>query len=152
MGSARGFRARKLLPLDHRPPAAAFGSTDPQPDRAAAEDGRGAGRSQYTPVLMLTAVVSAISGTLCGYDTGIISGRCSSDEFQIGEGWQQVVAASIPLGAVIGALACSVLSERRGRRGTILLISVVLPRGRSPARWPRTPCCSRSGASCSTLR
>ncbi|MFF1640717.1 MFS transporter [Streptomyces sp. NPDC058246] len=48
-----------------------------------------------------------------------------SHEFDIGNGMKQIVAAGILLGAVIGALACSVLSERTGRHRTILLICAV---------------------------
>jgi sugar porter (SP) family MFS transporter len=78
--------------------------------------------------LMLTAaVVSAISGGLYGYDTGIISGALLqiSKEFHTGPGMEEIIAAGILLGAVIGALACSVLSERIGRHRTILLICAV---------------------------
>jgi MFS family permease len=67
--------------------------------------------------------VSAVSGMLYGYDTGIISGALLqiTKDFGIAEGWKQVIAASILLGAVIGALTCSWLSERRGRKGTLLM-------------------------------
>ncbi|MGW5479368.1 MFS transporter [Streptomyces sp. NPDC004008] len=67
--------------------------------------------------MLMTAVVSAVSGMLYGYDTGIISGALLqiSREFHIGNGMKQVIAAGILLGAVIGALTCSVLSERIGR-------------------------------------
>jgi MFS family permease len=78
--------------------------------------------------LMLTAaVVSAVSGLLYGYDTGIISGALLqiSKEFHTNNTVEQMIAAGILLGAVIGALACSVLSERQGRHRTILLICVV---------------------------
>ncbi|WP_432537179.1 sugar porter family MFS transporter [Kineococcus arenarius] len=77
--------------------------------------------------MVVVALVSAISGLLYGYDTGIISGALLqiSDEFAIGNGWEQVIAASILAGAVIGALVCSRLSERRGRRGTLLVVAVV---------------------------
>ena len=73
------------------------------------------------------ALVAAISGLLYGYDTGIISGALLqiSEEFGIGDGLKQVIAASILLGAVIGALTCSRLSERRGRRGTLLLVAAL---------------------------
>ena len=61
---------------------------------------------QLTALLVATAVVSAIAGFLYGYDTGIISGALLqiADEFKIGHGWQQVIAAGILVGAVIGAL------------------------------------------------
>lgn len=40
-------------------------------------------------------------------------------------GLKQVVAASILLGAIVGALACSWLSDRFGRRGTLLMLAVL---------------------------
>ncbi|MEU0968352.1 sugar porter family MFS transporter [Streptomyces sp. NPDC005917] len=81
--------------------------------------------------MLMAAVVSAISGMLYGYDTGIISGALLqiSGEFHIGNGMKQVIAAGILLGAVIGALACSVLSERIGRHRTILVICTVFVLG-----------------------
>src|SRR4051794_41749508 len=77
-------------------------------------------KGQLTAPVVVVAVVSAVSGMLYGYDTGIISGALLqiTDEFGIAEAWKQVIAASILLGAVIGALTCSWLSERRGRQGT----------------------------------
>src|SRR3954471_20791813 len=80
-----------------------------------------------TPLLLVAAMISAISGLLYGYDTGIISGALLriSDEFGIGSSMKQVIAASILAGAVIGALTCSRLSERHGRHRTILLICAV---------------------------
>ncbi|MEU6095351.1 sugar porter family MFS transporter [Streptomyces sp. NPDC047079] len=77
--------------------------------------------------MLMAAVVSAVSGMLYGYDTGIISGGLLqiSREFHIGTGMKEVIAAGILLGAVIGALTCSVLSERIGRHRTILLICSV---------------------------
>ena len=36
-----------------------------------------------------------------------------------------MIAASILLGAVIGALTCSYLSEKRGRKGTLVMLAVV---------------------------
>jgi len=92
-------------------------------------DGRGDSHSGggVTGPIVVVALVSAISGLLYGYDTGIISGALLqiTDEFGIGDGLQQVIAASILLGAVIGALTCSYLSERRGRKGTLVLIAIV---------------------------
>ena len=84
-----------------------------------------------TGLLLMAACVSAVSSLLYGYDTGIISGALLqiSDDFGIGSGMEQVVAASILAGAVIGALACSQLSERRGRKPTMLLISAVFIAG-----------------------
>ena len=71
-------------------------------------------------LMLAVAVVSAVSGLLYGYDTGIISGALLqiSDEFDTGHGMEQSIEAGILLGAVIGALSGSVLSERWGRHRT----------------------------------
>ena len=89
--------------------------------------GAGSGNARVTPILAATAVVSAIAGFLYGYDTGIISGALLqiTDEFGIGSGWQSVIATGILVGAVIGALVGARLSERFGRKRTILIISAV---------------------------
>lgn len=82
---------------------------------------------QVTGPIVVVALVSAISGLLYGYDTGIISGALLqiADEFAIGDGFQQVIAASILLGAVIGALTCSWLADRQGRKKTLVLVAAV---------------------------
>jgi sugar porter (SP) family MFS transporter len=78
-------------------------------------------------LMLMVAVVSAVSGLLYGYDTGIISGALLQigEEFDTGHAMEQSIAAGILLGAVIGALTCSLLSERWGRHRTILLICAV---------------------------
>ena len=83
--------------------------------------------SVLTGRLGLAAAVSAIAAVLYGYDTGIISGALLQieDDFGVGSAWKQIIAASILLGAIIGALVCSRVSESRGRRGTILFIAVI---------------------------
>ena len=82
---------------------------------------------RLTGSIIVVALVSAIAGLLYGYDTGIISGALLQigEDFDIGHQWEQVIAASILVGAVIGALTCSRLAERRGRHGTLLLIGIV---------------------------
>ncbi|GIF11657.1 sugar porter family MFS transporter [Actinoplanes teichomyceticus] len=86
---------------------------------------------RLTGSIIVVALVSAVSGLLYGYDTGIISGALLQigDDFAIGHVWEQVIAASILVGAVIGALTCSRLAERRGRHGTLLLIGIVFVAG-----------------------
>jgi sugar porter (SP) family MFS transporter len=81
--------------------------------------------------VVIVALVSAISGLLYGYDTGIISGALLQirEDFAVGHQWEQVIAAAILVGAVVGALTCSRLAERRGRHGTLLLIGVVFVAG-----------------------
>jgi MFS family permease len=64
---------------------------------------------RFTPVVVLAAVISAISSLLYGYDTGIISGALLQirKDFHTGSAMEQVIAGSILLGAALGALACS---------------------------------------------
>ena len=78
-------------------------------------------------LMLMAAVVSAVSGLLYGYDTGIISGALLqiSKEFDTTNTTEQMIAAGILLGAVIGALTCSILSERIGRHRTILIICAI---------------------------
>ncbi len=98
-------------------------------------------QERLTGYIIVVALVSAVSGLLYGYDTGIISGALLKigKEFDIGDGWKQVIAASILVGAVIGALSCSRLAERRGRRGTMLLVGIVFVVGALAASLSPNP-------------
>ena len=82
---------------------------------------------QLTGAVIIVALVSAVSGMLYGYDTGIISGALLqiTQDFSIGDQWKQIIAGAILLGAVVGALTCSHLSEVRGRRGTLVMLAAV---------------------------
>src|SRR5438309_6713136 len=82
---------------------------------------------ELTGAVVIVALVPAISGALYGYDTGIISGALLhiTKDFGIGESWKQVIAASILVGAVIGALVCSRLAHRRGRKSTLVMLAAV---------------------------
>jgi sugar porter (SP) family MFS transporter len=83
--------------------------------------------ARITPLLLMAAAVSAISSLLYGYDTGIISGALLQirRQFDLGNGWESIVASSILVGAIIGALFCSWLSERIGRHRTLLILSAI---------------------------
>src|SRR3954467_6490097 len=96
---------------------------------------------RMTPALIMAAAVSAIASLLYGYDTGIISGALLQigHEFHIGTGWESVIAASILLGAIIGALSCSRLSEQIGRKRTLLLIASVFIIGALAASLAPSP-------------
>jgi sugar porter (SP) family MFS transporter len=105
-------------------------------------DGKDAVKAGFTTPLVMAAAVSAVAALLYGYDTGIISGALLqiSDEFHIGSGMEQVIAASILAGAIIGALAGSRLSDRYGRQRTILFIASVFAVGAvgcalAPSPW-----------------
>lgn len=82
-------------------------------------------------VLILAAAVAAICGGLYGYDTGIISGALLliADDFHLSSTMQEMVASAILAGAIIGALGAGSLSEKFGRRTTVLLVSAVFVAG-----------------------
>jgi sugar porter (SP) family MFS transporter len=96
-------------------------------DRDLAQHSDGPEAPGLTAVLITAAAVSAISALLYGYDTGIISGALLQIKraFHTNSNMEQAIASGILLGAVLGALTCSRLSERWGRRRTILLVASV---------------------------
>lgn len=83
-------------------------------EEVAAATGRVDSR-ELTGSVVFVALVPAISGALYGYDTGIISGALlqMTKDFHIAEVWKQAIAASILVGAVIGALVSSHLAHKR---------------------------------------
>jgi len=76
-------------------------------------------------VLRVAALVAAVCGALYGYDTGIIAGALLSmtDEFGLDHRSQELIASSILAGAVVGALAMSWLSERIGRKRSVMAVT-----------------------------
>jgi len=75
--------------------------------------------------------VTAIAGFLYGYDTGIISGALLpiTSEFGLGHRMQEIVASAILVGAVLGALSCGTISERIGRKRTIMTVACIFCAG-----------------------
>jgi sugar porter (SP) family MFS transporter len=107
-----------------------------------AESGTDGVSGRFTSQLVLAGIVSAISSLLYGYDTGIISGALLQirKDFDTNSTTEQVIAAAILLGAALGALTGSQLSERLGRRPTILILSCIFAAGSlccaiSPDEW-----------------
>jgi sugar porter (SP) family MFS transporter len=84
-------------------------------------------RASHTVYMAVVAAVSAIAGGLNGYDTGIISGALPliAHDFGLGYRAQELVAAIILLGAVIGSFASTRMSATLGRRRTIVLTSAI---------------------------
>ncbi|MCA8416002.1 MULTISPECIES: sugar porter family MFS transporter [Burkholderia cepacia complex] len=103
-----------------------------------------AARPRPTPSAYMRTVASiaAIAGGLYGYDTGIISGALPliARDFGLDYRAQELVAAAILLGAVIGALAGTRMSAAFGRRKTITIVSAIYAAGvlaaaLSPDAW-----------------
>jgi len=78
-------------------------------------------------MLWLAAAVAAICGGLYGYDTGIISGALLliTKDFHLASTTQEFVASAILAGAVIGALGTGFMSERLGRRRSVIIVTAV---------------------------
>ena len=91
---------------------------------AGTTDVTGGGRNRFVYVV---AAISALGGLLFGYDTGNISGALLfiRDDFQLSYTAQQIVVASLLLGAVFGALGGGPLSDRVGRRRAIMAAAVI---------------------------
>jgi sugar porter (SP) family MFS transporter len=87
--------------------------------------------TEIASFLYVITGVTAIAGFLYGYDTGIISGALLpiSAEFRLGHRMQEIVASAILVGAVIGALSCGTISERIGRKRTIMTVACVFCAG-----------------------
>ncbi|MBT2502315.1 sugar porter family MFS transporter [Curtobacterium sp. ISL-83] len=77
------------------------------------------------------AFVAALGGLLYGYDTGVISGTLIEigKEFSINSGVQELITASILVGAILGAFLTGPVSARIGRRRAILIIAGVFALG-----------------------
>lgn len=84
------------------------------------------------PRLGMIVFVSTLGGLLFGYDTGVISGALpfmslGPDEGGLGLSPAQegLVASSLVLGAAFGAFFGGRISDRRGRKMTIMALAVV---------------------------
>ncbi|PLZ03151.1 MFS transporter [Burkholderia sp. WAC0059] len=77
--------------------------------------------------MAMVATVAAIAGGLYGYDTGIIAGALPliARDFGLGYRAQELVAAVILLGAVVGSLCSTRLSASIGRRHAIMVVATI---------------------------
>ena len=109
--------------------ASAIGLTIPA--KTAAFSDVVSGRFAMNAFMMLVSGIAAIGGFLYGYDTGIISGALLSiaDEFKLGHTMQEIVASAILLGAIAGGLSAGLVSDRFGRRRTIMMIAAIFALG-----------------------
>jgi len=78
-------------------------------------------------ILWAAAFISAVFGSLYGYDTGIISGSLllMSQDFSLTSFQQEMIVSSILVGAVIGAVGASWFSERYGQRISVILVAAI---------------------------
>ncbi|MBV1835312.1 sugar porter family MFS transporter [Novacetimonas pomaceti] len=81
--------------------------------------------------LWLAAIVAAICGGLYGYDTGIVSGALLliTRDFHLSSFYQEMVASAILAGAVMGSFITGWMSERFGRRNSVMIVTAVFVLG-----------------------
>jgi sugar porter (SP) family MFS transporter len=77
------------------------------------------------------STIAALGGLLFGYDTGVISAALLyiAPEFGLSDGMQQVVVASLLLGAIVGSIGGGPVVDRIGRKITLVLVSTVFTVG-----------------------
>lgn len=78
-------------------------------------------------LVVMVSVVAALGGLLFGYDTGIIGVALLglSKQFALDDTLKQLVTGAIILGAIFGCVGTGRLSDRLGRRWTIVLVGAV---------------------------
>jgi MFS transporter, SP family, galactose:H+ symporter len=86
-----------------------------------------AGRPRLSRYLLAVGLVVMLAGLLFGYDQGVISGALSGIDktFHPSTVAIEVITSWVTLGAMAGALAAGALTERYGRRTTILLAAAI---------------------------
>lgn len=82
---------------------------------------------RITGIVLVVAVIAAVSGILFGFDTGVISGAILfiNEEFNLTSVTTEVAVSAVLMGAIIGALFGGPLSDRVGRRSSILAASLI---------------------------
>lgn len=84
-------------------------------------------KGPHTRRLGQVATVATLGGLLFGYDTGVINGALlpMSEELGLSTYGEGIVTSSLLFAAAIGALFSGALSDRWGRRKTILLLASI---------------------------
>lgn len=95
------------------------------------EGDAGSGRRVSSWAVLGPALVAALGGFLFGYDTGVISAALLyiAPAFHLSDSLQQVVVASLLLGAIVGVLGGGAVVDAIGRRRALLAAAMVFTIG-----------------------
>lgn len=93
-------------------------------------------------LLYLAVGIAALGGLLFGYDTGVISGALLylNSSFHLTSLTKEVAVSAVLVGAILGAVIASWLSNALGRRPTLLITALIFTAGAiltafSPNLW-----------------
>jgi sugar porter (SP) family MFS transporter len=92
----------------------------------------GVGGGDKRRFVNIAAAITATGGLLFGYDTGVISGALlfiRQDFAPLSPFVEGIIVSTLLVGAVVGALSGGPLSDRTGRRPTVLLAAVIFGLG-----------------------
>ncbi|MGQ9648977.1 MAG: sugar porter family MFS transporter [Phycisphaerae bacterium] len=97
------------------------------------------GESGSVLYVVLLALVAALGGLLFGYDTAVISGATEflRQKFALDENWEGWAAACTLLGCMLGAGMAGTLSDRFGRKKTMLVAAILFALSALGAALPR---------------
>jgi sugar porter (SP) family MFS transporter len=84
-------------------------------------------QSHVKPFVYVAVGVAALGGLLFGYDIGVISGAILfiKSQFSLSAAMEEIVVSAVLVGAIFGATAGGVLTNRFGRRKLIILASII---------------------------
>jgi len=84
-------------------------------------------KSRAARHVVLTATIAALGGLLFGYDTGVIGSAMLfiEKDFGLNSFESGLIVAAVPVGAIFGALASGGISDRYGRRRTIMGAAII---------------------------
>lgn len=82
-------------------------------------------------LLYLAVGIAALGGLLFGYDTGVISGALLylNSSFHLNSLTKEVAVSAVLVGAILGAVIASWLSNAVGRRPTLLITAIIFTAG-----------------------
>src|SRR5579883_2173494 len=88
-------------------------------------------RSHGHALLYLTVGSAALGGLLFGYDTGVISGALLylNTGFHLTSVSKEVAVSAVLVGAILGSLCASWLSNAAGRKPTLLITACIFTAG-----------------------
>lgn len=83
------------------------------------------------PLIVMVSVIAALGGLLFGYDTGIIGVALLglSKDFALSDSLKQIVTGAIIFGAIFGVFGTGAISDRIGRRWSIVLVGLIFTVG-----------------------